>query len=344
MFNIIYNVLTQQGFKNTIVSYVLIIGIGLILGYKNILSKDSSKVFGVLLLDISMPALIFTSFFTDIDINNIRQSINILVWGFIMYMMLIFLCKLIYIKYEGNKKNVLALATMFGSTTLFGIPIINALYGSEGVIYANLFNISYRIFLYTYAFIRMSELQVRLENFKQIFLNPIIITTFLGLMIWILQEYVPKTLINDQYVSIVRIDKIFPELFYSIKLLANLASPLAWLSIGVTLSSLSLKETLFSKDVWYYSFNKVVLLSLLNLIILTILNVFGLLKLSFTALASIVILMSTPTAPIIVMYSLKYKKEIELVSLISLLSTIACIVFIPIWIIVLEFVKNFIYK
>ena len=57
--------------------------------------------------------------------------------------------------------------TIFGSTTFFGTPIVTAVYGAVGTMYSNIFNIAYRVFLYSYAFVKMSGTKMDKENFKK---------------------------------------------------------------------------------------------------------------------------------------------------------------------------------
>ena len=52
------------------------------------------------------------------------------------------------------KKTPCVVLSIFGSTTFFGIPVVGAVFGAEGILYASIFNIGYRIFLYSYAYLK----------------------------------------------------------------------------------------------------------------------------------------------------------------------------------------------
>lgn len=333
-------VFSQASFQSAIASSILIIMLGFLLGKKGVFTKPISQALSTVLLGVALPSLAFTAFMTEINENSLRQGMNLLVWGFIMYIMLIFICEFLYIKYKGDSKTALIVCTVFGSTTFFGIPIISALYGSEGVIYANVFNISYRVFLYSYALIKMSGVKFEVKQLKQIFLNPIIIATFLGLFIWIFQSSLPQVeLKSGESVAFLRIDKTIPWLFSAMKRLAALTSPLAWLAIGNTLSTISIGEAITSKDAWYYSVNKVIIIPIINLVILTILTITNIIPFSGTGLAVVIIMMATPTATVAATYAIKYDKAAVMSSNCSLLSTVFSVFLIPIWVIVLEVLK-----
>ena len=341
IFRIIFS---QTNFQSAIASSILIILLGFALGKMKIFPDTLAKGLTNVLLNVALPALAFTAFMTDINKQSLHQGLNLLIWGFIMYILLIFVCELLYFKYKGDTKIALVVCTIFGSTTFFGIPIISALYGSEGVIYANVFNISYRVFLYSYALIRMSGMKFETSNLKTIFLNPIIIATFLGLFIWIFQDYIPHVSVKsgDKIIEVafLRIDKTIPWLFAAMRQLSGLTSPLAWLAIGITLSQISAREAASSKDAWYYSVNKVIILPLINFVILLILTSMHIMNLSYVGLSVVIIMMATPTATVAAAYAIKYDRAAVVSSNSSLLSTIFSVILIPIWIIILEIFKT----
>lgn len=133
-------------------------------------------------------------------------------------------------------------------------------------------------------------------------------------------------------VAFYRIDQTAIWLYKPLQYLANLASPLAWLSIGATLGSTSFKKAAENKTSWYYSYNKVVLVPLLNLVILVILNVTNILPISYVALGTIIIMMATPTAAVASSYAISFDREAVLSSNASFVSTILAVVAMPFWI------------
>lgn len=152
-----------------------------------------------------------------------------------------------YRRYSKDEQSVLGILTSFGSTTFFGLPIAGAIYGSRGIMYASVFNIGYRVFLYSYAYIKMSGEKMRGEHIKKMFVNPIVLATLIGLVLWLLQNNVPTIHVPSQSVAFYRIDVTWPWLFNWFKLLAGLASPLAWLAIGANLAQMPLSAALKTK-------------------------------------------------------------------------------------------------
>ena len=338
--DVLLGILKNDNIVGAISSAILVILFGFYLRKKNIFKDNTAKVLTDVILSASLPALAFKAFMQDINKNSLIEGINLLIWGFVIYILLIFVTKLIYIKYNGDRKIVLEVLTTFGSTTFFGIPIIAAVYGNVGVMYASIFNIAYRVFLYSYAYIKMSGIKADKKNIKQMFFNSIVIATFLGMFIWMFQSSLPQVMIGDKSYASLRIDKTAFRLFKPMTYLAALASPLAWLAIGAKLADISLGEALSSKDSWYYSIIKVIGVPFINIVALYILTVTKILPVSFVGLASVIIMMATPTATVAAAYAIKFDKESILTSNCSLLSTIFSVICMPLWIVVLEIIKS----
>lgn len=327
-------VILSDKFLGAIFSTIFIILTGYYLRKKNIVNEQASKTLSSILLSAALPALAFKAFMTDITKETYTTGINVLIFGFVAYILLILIGHILYFKYEGNLKDTMIVLTVFGSTTFFGIPIIHGLLGNTGTLYANIFNIAYRVFLYSYGLIVMSGVKFEKKNLKQIFSNPIIIATFVGLLIWIFQTYMPQVMVGDNSYAFLRIDKTVPWLFKAINYLGNLSSPLAWLAIGMTLASISLKEASKETKTLVYSFNKLILIPLFFLILLIVLNSIGI-HFQFEAIVAIIIMLATPPATVAVAYAIKFDKKAVLASNISLVATVLSVFAIILWIMVL---------
>ena len=160
----IVKILTAPTFVSAIFSTISIILVGYFIRKKNIVDANSGKVLSNVLLSVALPALAFKAFMVDINDKNIHNWFKRIYFGFIAYVILILLGELFFIKEKGDRKTTLSVLTTFGSTTFFGIPIINGLLGATGTLYANIFNLAYRVFLYSYGLIRMSGFKIREEK------------------------------------------------------------------------------------------------------------------------------------------------------------------------------------
>ncbi|MBF0753484.1 AEC family transporter [Jeotgalicoccus nanhaiensis] len=346
VWEIIVMTFTDMGFLSAIASTILIILLGFFCRKRGIFNENVGKILSKIVLTVALPALAFTAFMTDIDSEQLAQGINVLIWGILMYIVLMFAMKPLYLKYKGDEKTTLEVLSIFGSTTFFGIPIVSAILGPVGVIYANIFNIGYRIFLYSYAYIRMSGLKMELKNLKSMFLNPIVIATFLGLAIWLFQEFLPQVTVAAteteaaREVAILRIDQTLPWLYAPMEYLSKLASPLAWLAIGATLAEINIGQAAKSTSSWYYAGVKTIIVPAINLAVFFLTTATGILVFDIDAVTTMIVMMATPAATVAVAYAINFEREAILASNASLLSTLAAVILIPTWLVILNIIGN----
>lgn len=156
--------LTDNKILSSIASTVFIILLGFFCRKKGIFNAAVGKMLSKVVLTVALPALAFNSFMQDINPTMLKQGMNVLIWGVLIYIILIFISKPFFLSYNKDKQDVLRVLTIFGSTTFFGIPIVGAIYGPTGVMYSSIFNIGYRIFLYSYGYIKMSGLKMELKK------------------------------------------------------------------------------------------------------------------------------------------------------------------------------------
>lgn len=342
----LFKTFTDMNIISSITSTLFIILLGFFLRKKNIFSDQFGKMMTKIVLSVSLPALAFNSFMAPIDDQTLKHGLAVLIFGILIYIILIFVSKLFYLGYDHDRQTVLSVLTTFGSTTFFGMPIVAAIYGPKGTMYASIFNIGYRIFLYSYAYIVMSGLKMTKKNIRQMFLNPVVLATFLGLILWIIQPYMPTlTGLNPEThkavnVAFYRIDVTAPWLFKPLTYLASLSSPLAWLAIGSTLGEISFKSAAKNKTSWYYTAVKTIVVPAINLALLFVLTVTKILPVSQVAMATILIMMATPTAAVAASYAIGFNREAVLTSNASFISTIGAVIMVPIWIVIISLIGS----
>lgn len=338
--DIIKQVLSDQAFLGAIFSTIAIILLGYYLRKTGKVDDGAPKSLTAVLLNVALPALAFQAFMTDIKPETFTVGLNSFIFGFVAYVILILLTFAYRAKYKGDKLDAIRGLTIFGSTTFFGIPIISAFLGTDGTLYANLFNIAYRVFLYSYGFILFSGLKFEKKNLKQIILNPIILATFLGFAIWMFQASLPQVTVGmgDKAWTgaFLRLDKTLPWFMKAVGYLASLSSPLAWLAIGMTLAQIKLKDAAKDASVWVYSAVKLLIIPAIMLVIMIIFKKIGFLSLDFVAITGVVIMLATPPATVAVSYAINFDKEALFSSNASLVATVLSIVAIIFWLIVLS--------
>ena len=294
---------------------------------------------------------------TGITQATFQSALFSFIYGFIIYIIFIFLAKLLFawVK-DPTKKKVMEILFVFGSTTFFGQPLIKAVFPTA-FNDSSMFNVAYRVFLYSYAYyaICQQDDNSQVQNhpsvkdiMKKIFVNPIIIATFAGFILWSLQLIGDSTNVNNWWVVTVNnqtgafwnISVSLPWLYQTINTLGGLSSPLVWIAIGCTLGKVSFKEAATDKNVWIYAFIKLIVGPILNIALLLLINLIPGINVTFNTVAATTIMWAVPPATVAVTYCINSNKEATFASSCSLITTFVAVIFIPIYMILLTVLQS----
>ena len=353
----ITDALSSMNLWIAIAKSVLIILLGFALTKAKLLPDNTGKTLTKVVMTIALPCLAFGSFMTGITQATFQSALFSFIYGFIIYIIFIFLAKLLFawVK-DPTKKKVMEILFVFGSTTFFGQPLIKAVFPTA-FNDSSMFNVAYRVFLYSYAYyaICQQDYNSQVQNhpsvkdiMKKIFVNPIIIATFAGFILWSLQLIGDSTNVNNWWVVTVNnqtgafwnISVSLPWLYQTINTLGGLSSPLVWIAIGCTLGKVSFKEAATDKNVWIYAFIKLIVGPILNIALLLLINLIPGINVTFNTVAATTIMWAVPPATVAVTYCINSNKEATFASSCSLITTFVAVIFIPIYMILLTVLQS----
>ncbi|WP_339021192.1 AEC family transporter [Spiroplasma endosymbiont of Atherix ibis] len=374
----VVKVLSDWKFWGAIISTLAVIFLGFLLTKKNILKKEWDKVFVKVVMVLGLPALALQGFLSNITVSTLINQMGVLAIGFLFYSIMMFTSRYFFLKNNKDIQDTLAMCVALASTTFFGLPIVSVIFGQEGTVSGNIFNVPYRIFLYSLALMIMSkknltatltkeqkleqkikfkqlsveekqiirnEKNIKIKNsLKSIFVNPILIATFIGLFIWITQLIPGIDILKDEKgnpASVLRIDVLFPPINNILKLIAGICTPLAYLAIGMSVASSDIKAAVKSKLVWYSTFIKVLVAPTIILLMAIGYSsigkaITGNAVLTEANLGALVVMTAAPPASVVVSYAISFDKEKVLASNLSVLSTLMSIIMMPFWIILVK--------
>ena len=356
--------LSSQDLWINIAKTVIFIMAGFYFIKKKKLPENTGSILTKFVMSVCLPCLAFCSFMSNFTVQGGVDALVNFVLGFVFYVGFIFLGKLLFsfVK-DQSKKEVLAVLFAFGSTTFFGYPLVVSLYGSTAGNNFNIMNVAYRVFLYSYAYLAISgagkgDQKTSMKSImKTVFVNPIVIATLLGLVLWLLQA-IPATAIirkdwlapdpNVSYadavkVALWRFDVTLPWIFQAAKTLGNLASTIILFAIGCTLGGTNIADAAKDKYAWIWTFLKVLVAPAIVLAFLFLLELgakaLGMPQLiSADTVHSSVITWMVPPATVAVGYCINFNKEKEMASHISLIATFGSVLGIVLWVLLLTVV------
>lgn len=327
-------ILFDKNFIIAILSSLFLIFVGFILQYKNIINHKIKKSIIFIVLKLSLPALAFCAFMSDFEQNQFQENIVIFLLSFFLFVFFICLGNLVFYKYGKEKRRVYAIFISVGQLTFYAIPVLKVVYGDDIMIMANMVTFSFRFVLYVYCYFVISRLSINKENIKcsikKFLLNPIMISMFIGLLIWLTQNFFYQVKIDNMYYSILRIDKTFPAFYKILYLLQSLSTPLAMLVIGFSLGESKISEAFRDKLSWLCAIFRALLVPLMVLTIVILIHQLHLYPTSEKLVGTLVFGFSAPLSAVVNTYCLNYRNESDIASRTCFLSTIICIISIPI--------------
>ncbi len=284
-------------FTQVVVLFFLIF-VGFLCGKLKFLSDNSAKALTDLVLYFATPCMIVKSYLIDFKKELLTDMAVSIVLSLLIHIVFILLATVLFRK---DNKQIFRFATVFSNAGYMALPLQYAVLGDIGVFLGAGYVAVFNIVLWTYGVLCMQK-QGEKFSIKKAFLNPGVISVFVGILIFIFKIPLPEILTS------------------AITHMANLNTPLPMIIIGFYLSNIKLGELLNGKTCMLCA----VRLLFFPAIVLFLMYLFGV---RGNMLYSMVIAASAPTAAATTMFSVKYghnpKISVSVVSLTTLLSLIS---------------------
>lgn len=290
---------------DTVASLFLIILIGIYATKKNILTDELNKGLRALLLQITLPLLIINSFSFSFNEGMGQKIFLSFIYSVVAFIIAGIISKLTLIKVKGEKNKILHFANVFSNCGFIGFPIINSIYGAEGVIYTSIFNMVFSIVLWTYGVMLFSD-SFSKKDIKQVLLNPGVVAVYIGIPMILFNIQLPKAI------------------FDATKIVGDITAPLSMLIVGNILSKVKIKAIFNSWTIYYGAFIKMILIPL-GMYLFSIL-----IKDKSTAINTIILLEAMPAAAMTSIFAADFNKDKEYAAIIIFITTLISIITIPV--------------
>ncbi len=334
--DIIISVLTNQSFLGAIIASIAFIFIGFLLRRINLIKEGGRKVLNTVVMNVAIPCMAFCAFMNDFDVDKLSSNLIIFAIDIVFYILFLAIGRLIFIKFGKEKGRIYAILISIGQLTFFSMPLLAATYGSESgiLITTSLMSIAFRLFTYLYSYVIITGEKITKDNvgetLRKVFVNPIMICMFLGLLIWLIQNVIWQVEIDGICYGFLRIDKTLPALYKIFQFGNNMATPLCMLTIGLTLGESNILEAIKNGLAWVIATIRVLIIPLVILGICILIQLTGLIHFDEIQLAAMVIGNAAPVGAIVAVYCVDSNKEAYIASDSIMLSTVLSFISIPI--------------
>ena len=297
---------------------MVVLFIYMLLGYygskKGVLDAKAGKALSWIVINIANPALLLNSAIGSDGKASGKELISTAVIAVLMFAALLILAwaSPIVFRASEDEKGIYKLMTTFNNIGFMGFPVIAAVYGNEALLYAAIFTLPFNVLIYTYGIAMVRGKNTEREGFqwKQI-CNIGVVSCLIAVVLYLSSVQVPgfvRTAVGG---------------------LSGLTGPLSMMVIGISLSSISLRELFLDKKLLSYAAVKLLVIPVIGTLIIKQFISDELLT------AVCMIMLATPVASMAVMLAGQYDRNIELASKGVAITTILSVITIPIvsWIV-----------
>lgn len=227
--------------------------VGIYARKRNFITSDSRKKLTDLFISIILPCNIISSFNIKLSGDIIRSTGAILIIAFGVQFFQVFLSKILYRWVGHGKKEVVQYGTICSNSGFMGNPVVQGVYGSQGLMYASISLIPVRIFMWS-AGLSLFTSTDRKNVVKTLVKHPCMVAVYIGIALMLIQYRIPQFLIT------------------TINDIGNCTTAIAMIIIGSILADVDWRNVV-DKLLVYYSFIRLIAIPLAVLLILKLIHV-----------------------------------------------------------------------
>lgn len=287
-----------------ILSLFLIILVGFYGRKKNIIDEALTKGFSKLLIEITTPLLIISSFSFSVNASMKGNLIKAFLYSLAIFIITPLFTRILFIKSDKRKRNILQFAMVFSNCGFMGFPIVESVFGQEGVIYASIFNLVFNLFVWTYGVVLFTDV-ADVTEMKKVFKNPGIIAVFIGLFLMLFSIEIPSVLSS------------------TIKMVGGLTTPISMLIIGSLLATTNFKLAVRDLSLYYGSIIKLLIIPGVLYFIAVIFHE------NSTVIKCFILMQAMPAGAMATIFAENFDKEKEYAVMIVSFSTALSVLTIP---------------
>ncbi|WP_119327318.1 AEC family transporter [Companilactobacillus musae] len=295
---------------NQIVLMFCLMLVGVLINKLKFMHGQTSSDLTNVLLYIVSPCLIINAFEQPYSGSRIKQFLLAVAGVFVLYIIEIIIAKLFFGHLKNqNLRRIAQYGSIYSNAGFMGIPLISALFGSQGVFYAVVSLAAFNIFSWTQGvalFRDNNSGTVEKADWRQVLLNPNIVAIFLGIILFVCSVKIPS--IPNQI----------------IKYVGSVNTPLSMIVIGNSLANIKFSREMLNKEIGFTILLRNLIFPIIGIFILKLIGVSGI------AFYTTIVMAACPVAGLVVLFTLQVDGDAApAISLMSL-STILSLITIPV--------------
>ena len=267
---------------------------------------EAKKAFSDLLIYLIVPAMVINSYLTEFDpkvLQNLLQSFALSAALLLLGLVITFLLTL----RTGKEKNtpILRFACIFSNAAYMGFPLIQALFGAEGLLYASAYVTMFNILLWTVGYAMVSGKARPREVLHSILTTPVLWSVLLGLTLYLCRVNVPGLIRQP------------------LQLVGNMNTPLSMVITGMLIAGSKPEKLLGNRDIFRIILIRMLLIPLASFLLFRLLGVQGM------AAEVVLLLEACPCAAITSVFAVQFGYDEDLAAGSVVITTFISIMVLP---------------
>lgn len=222
---------------------------------------EAKKAFSDLPLYLIVPAMVINSYLTEFDpkvLQNLLQSFALSTVLLLLGLVITFLLTLRI----GKEKNtpILRFAYIFSNAAYMGFPLVQALFGAEGLLYASVYVTVFNILLWTVGYAMVSGKVRPGEVLHSILTTPVIWSVLLGLTLYLCRVNVPELIRQP------------------LQLVGNMNTPLSMIITGMLIAGSKPEKLLGNREIYRIILIRMLFIPLVSFLLFRLLSVQGMVQ------------------------------------------------------------------
>ena len=287
-----------------VLTLFILLGLGFLLGKIGLITKEGSHTLVNIIMYIVTPAMNIYAFQQPYVAEDMRNFGIVALGAVVSIVVLNLLSRLCIHDKDPGRRRALRFALQYTNCGYMGYPLLNAIIGPRAVFFGSAYVAVFNVLSWSWGVFDITGDRKKLK-LRPMLLNPGVIGVVIALVLYLLQIRLPDIIATP------------------LKYMAEMNTPLPMVVVGYQLSNANFRRALSGKWAWVTLVLSLIVSPLITLGVVKVLGIDPLIALI------LVIIMATPPAAVLSLFSQKFGKDTELASSVVSVFTLASVVTMP---------------
>lgn len=290
-------------FRQTIIMLILILT-GVLCAKTKIIGTEANKDLSKFVLQVINPVVIFMAYQSEYRPELAKNLLITFGLSVLSFIIMIVLAYVLVRRKDKRETEIERFSLIYSNCGFMGIPLVDALFGDEGVFYLTAFITVFNIFVWTHGIILISG-EKNIKNIVKVLRSPTIISIVLGLICFFARIRIPE--VPAQALTFIK----------------EINTPMAMIVSGVTMADTDILKLVKNLRVYLICILRLLVIPIAVVGVLSVFNIDS--KVMLTIIAA----SAAPPAAMCTLHCIRYGKNSVYSSEIFTAGTIFSIVTLP---------------